>query len=108
MNIIKITPKFRQRFLYITLFPSQLHDFIFFFPLGRSKNLCLQSVCSSSPSPFLCSYLFDSNTSFSLWRLAEMKFVAAYLLAVLAGNTHPSIDDIKAILGSGIFYTSTH
>ncbi|KAK5841643.1 60S acidic ribosomal protein P2A-like [Gossypium arboreum] len=29
-----------------------------------------------------------------------MKVVAAYLLAVLGGNTSPSADDLKAILGS--------
>ncbi|KGN48246.1 60S acidic ribosomal protein P2 [Cucumis sativus] len=29
-----------------------------------------------------------------------MKIVAAYLLAILGGNTHPSIHDIKAILAS--------
>ena len=29
-----------------------------------------------------------------------MKVVAAYLLAVLGGNTSPSADDIKSILGS--------
>ncbi|KAF3785624.1 60S acidic ribosomal protein P2B [Nymphaea thermarum] len=29
-----------------------------------------------------------------------MKVVAAFLLAVLGGNTHPSADDIKDILGS--------
>ncbi|TNN76433.1 60S acidic ribosomal protein P2 [Liparis tanakae] len=29
-----------------------------------------------------------------------MRYVAAYLLAVLGGNTSPSIKDIKAILGS--------
>ncbi|KAK7819299.1 60s acidic ribosomal protein p2b, partial [Quercus suber] len=30
----------------------------------------------------------------------EMKVVAAYLLAVLGGNTTPSADDLKNILGS--------
>lgn len=30
-----------------------------------------------------------------------MKVVAAYLLAVLGGNTSPSADDLKDILGSG-------
>ncbi|XVE79288.1 hypothetical protein DITRI_Ditri14bG0045800 [Diplodiscus trichospermus] len=29
-----------------------------------------------------------------------MKVIAAYLLAVLGGNTSPSADDLKAILGS--------
>lgn len=29
-----------------------------------------------------------------------MRYVAAYLLAVLGGNTSPSVKDIKAILGS--------
>jgi ribosomal protein L12E/L44/L45/RPP1/RPP2 len=31
-----------------------------------------------------------------------MKLIAAYLLAVLGGNTSPSADDIKNILESGI------
>jgi large subunit ribosomal protein LP2 len=30
-----------------------------------------------------------------------MKFVAAYLLAVLAGNPSPSAEDLSAILESG-------
>lgn len=30
-----------------------------------------------------------------------MKVVAAYLLAVLGGNTSPGVDDVKAILNSG-------
>ncbi|PPS04799.1 hypothetical protein GOBAR_AA15868 [Gossypium barbadense] len=29
-----------------------------------------------------------------------MKVIAAFLLAVLGGNTNPSADDLKAILGS--------
>jgi large subunit ribosomal protein LP2 len=29
-----------------------------------------------------------------------MRYVAAYLLAVLGGNTSPSVDDLKKILGS--------
>jgi large subunit ribosomal protein LP2 len=32
-----------------------------------------------------------------------MKFVAAYLLAVLAGNSSPSAEDLTAILESGNF-----
>ena len=30
----------------------------------------------------------------------SMRYVAAYLLAVLGGNKNPSADDIKSILGS--------
>lgn len=30
-----------------------------------------------------------------------MKVIAAYLLAVLGGNTSPSAKDLKGILGSG-------
>lgn len=30
-----------------------------------------------------------------------MKVIAAYLLAVLGGNTSPSAEDLKDILGSG-------
>ena len=33
--------------------------------------------------------------------LSRMKFVAAYLLAVLAGNPSPSAEDLSAILESG-------
>ena len=37
-----------------------------------------------------------------------MKVVAAYLLALLGGNTSPSAEDLKKILGSGIsFYLLT-
>jgi len=32
--------------------------------------------------------------------LSRMKFVAAYLLAVLAGNNDPSVEDLKTILES--------
>jgi large subunit ribosomal protein LP2 len=35
--------------------------------------------------------------------LSRMKFVAAYLLAVLAGNASPSAEDLTAILESGNF-----
>lgn len=34
-----------------------------------------------------------------------MKVIAAYLLAVLGGNTNPCADDLKHILGSGILYS---
>jgi len=34
-----------------------------------------------------------------------MKFVAAYLLAVLGGNTSPSCDDLKDILGAGLHFS---
>jgi hypothetical protein len=33
-----------------------------------------------------------------------MKVVAAYLLAVLGGNTCPTAEDLKNILGSGTFF----
>lgn len=50
-------------------------------------------------------YKFDIDwlRLFFLFDLAEMKVVAAYLLAVLGGNTTPSADDLKNILGSGLF-----
>lgn len=35
--------------------------------------------------------------------LSRMKFVAAYLLAVLAGNNDPSVEDLKTILESGSY-----
>jgi ribosomal protein L12E/L44/L45/RPP1/RPP2 len=38
-----------------------------------------------------------------------MKFVAAYLLAVLAGKSSPSAEDLTAILESGNFHpAATH
>lgn len=37
---------------------------------------------------------------------AEMKVVAAYLLAVLGGNTNPGLDDVKSILNSGSYFTN--
>lgn len=36
-----------------------------------------------------------------------MKFVAAYLLAALGGNTSPSCDDLKGVLGSGVYFLSS-
>ncbi|KAG5239213.1 60S acidic ribosomal protein [Salix suchowensis] len=33
-----------------------------------------------------------------------MKVVAAYLLAVLGGNTCPTAEDLKKVLGSGTFF----
>ena len=44
--------------------------------------------------------LFVCLRGYSLFR-AEMKVIAAYLLAVLGGNTCPSANDLKDILGSG-------
>ncbi|RVW48034.1 60S acidic ribosomal protein P2B [Vitis vinifera] len=46
---------------------------------------------------FVC--LFVCLRGYSLFR-AEMKVIAAYLLAVLGGNTCPSANDLKDILGS--------
>ncbi|WJZ93642.1 hypothetical protein VitviT2T_012566 [Vitis vinifera] len=51
----------------------------------------------SSASSFLQLLSFGSCTR--LFR-AEMKVIAAYLLAVLGGNTCPSANDLKDILGS--------
>lgn len=57
---------------------------------------------------FFFADLFSSSSS-RLWCLifdvveAEMKVVAAYLLAVLGGNTSPGLDDVKDILNSGSF-----
>ena len=54
--------------------------------------------------------LFSLSSS-RLWCLifdvveAEMKVVAAYLLAVLGGNTSPGLDDVKDILNSGSSFT---
>ncbi|XP_039798110.1 60S acidic ribosomal protein P2A-like [Panicum virgatum] len=42
----------------------------------------------------------SSSGSLSLPRRSRMKFVAAYLLAVLAGNPSPSAEDLSAILES--------
>ncbi|CAA0819375.1 60S acidic ribosomal protein P2-4 [Striga hermonthica] len=40
------------------------------------------------------------NLDFRASNLAKMKVIAAYLLAVLGGNTTPSADDVKDILSS--------
>ncbi|KAB5584098.1 hypothetical protein PHYPO_G00103510 [Pangasianodon hypophthalmus] len=63
----------------------------------------------------VAAYKICDNTSqlsfFSIWKLQrvqrfgsftdlKMRYVAAYLLAVLGGNTNPSSKDIKNILGS--------
>lgn len=53
-------------------------------------------------------YLVSSTVilAFSLFLIfpRKMKVIAAYLLAVLGGNTSPSAEDIKNILGSGTFF----
>lgn len=41
-------------------------------------------------------YVLDISAVF------RMKVIAAYLLAVLGGNTSPTADDVKSILESGI------
>ncbi|KAI3706472.1 hypothetical protein L6452_24242 [Arctium lappa] len=45
-------------------------------------------------NPWTSPFLFGCNTN------CRMKVVAAYLLALLGGNTSPSADDLKKILGS--------
>lgn len=80
----------------------------------------LARVCVEDPEPpryssfnilcYFCCRLLRFRVLFCLFILVlellekeEMKVVAAYLLAVLGGNASPSADDIKGILGSGIY-----
>ena len=39
--------------------------------------------------------------------LSEMKLIAAYLLALLGGNSSPTAEDLKSVLGSGMFLNSS-
>ncbi|BAS94277.1 Os05g0445500, partial [Oryza sativa Japonica Group] len=55
------------------------------------ERTILPSAAGLASSPFL---LFEAFFNFT------MKLIAAYLLAVLGGNTSPSADDIKNILES--------
>merc|ERR1711973_902804 len=49
--------------------------------------------------------LFQACTQFRVLRLKNMRYVAAYLLAVLGGNETPSANDLKEILeSSGVGY----
>merc|ERR1712001_248251 len=49
--------------------------------------------------------LFQACTQFRVSRLKNMRYVAAYLLAVLGGNETPSANDLKNILeSSGVGY----
>ena len=43
---------------------------------------------------------FDLDTLSSLFFVSRMRYVAAYLLAVLGGNKNPSKDDLEKILGA--------
>lgn len=45
---------------------------------------------------------FVSKNVLDISAVFRMKVIAAYLLAVLGGNTSPSADDVKNILESGI------
>lgn len=44
-------------------------------------------------------FIFDNALGISA--VLTMKVIAAYLLAVLGGNTSPTADDVKNILESG-------
>ncbi|CAA0824278.1 Protein SUPPRESSOR OF K(+) TRANSPORT GROWTH DEFECT 1 [Striga hermonthica] len=58
-------------------------------PTRRKKKRCL---CKARQG--------KARQGFRPSNLSKMKVIAAYLLAVLGGNTTPSADDVKAILGS--------
>lgn len=49
----------------------------------------------------LCCFLTDFSDSLVCVGLGRMKVIAAYLLAVLGGNTSPSAGDLKNILNAG-------
>lgn len=58
----------------------------------------MKDHCESTgifPRTFFFTVFIDVILSF-----LRMRYVAAYLLAALGGNTKPSASDIKAILGS--------
>ncbi|XP_040988698.1 60S acidic ribosomal protein P2-like [Juglans microcarpa x Juglans regia] len=62
-----------------------------------SRITCVRPVLLCSDLALLL--LFDLSL-FSPFSLENMKVIAAYLLALLGGNTSPSAEDIKNILGS--------
>ncbi|KAG8007599.1 60S acidic ribosomal protein P2 [Nibea albiflora] len=61
-------------------------------------NMRKVTVFMSDSAVSLFDWLFTQERQEELLEL--MRYVAAYLLAVLGGNTSPSAKDIKAILGS--------
>ncbi|PUZ65749.1 hypothetical protein GQ55_3G249800 [Panicum hallii var. hallii] len=58
----------------------------------------LQLLCSSPPPH--CRRLSSASSACFHARVLTMKMIAAYLLAVLGGNTSPTADDVKNILES--------
>lgn len=47
-------------------------------------------------------FVFKDKDVIGISAVSRMKVIAAYLLAVLGGNTSPTADDVKSILESGI------
>ena len=47
-------------------------------------------------------FIFKDKYVLDISAVFRMKVIAAYLLAVLGGNTSPTADDVKNILESGI------
>lgn len=92
----------KQHYNSITLRSRRLSLLVRIFTL----SLSLRFSSSSSSSLFVYSYLFLQTLLITVCNFRKMKVVAAYLLAVLGGNNTPSTDDIKEILGSGIFNSS--
>ncbi|KAL1020521.1 hypothetical protein UPYG_G00001140 [Umbra pygmaea] len=64
---------------------------------GRSNGINIHSRYFQLPRSYRG---ILSGPSFRVYLDLNMRYVAAYLLAVLGGNTSPSAKDIKAILGS--------
>lgn len=66
--------------------------------LSLLNVLYVDSLCLNLVTFMVLKIWSNCDTTFGLSR---MKFVAAYLLAVLAGNNDPSVEDLKTILESG-------
>ncbi|KAJ4950416.1 hypothetical protein NE237_027248 [Protea cynaroides] len=69
----------------------------------RKPDLKIAKPSQTRPLPFapiISSFVFCLQIRRRTSSRAAMKVVAAYLLAVLGGNTNPSGNDLKNILGS--------
>ncbi|PWZ10046.1 60S acidic ribosomal protein P2A [Zea mays] len=99
-----------SRYSQLTGSSEHLRRALLRFALVHERACLLVVVCSThSPSKFgvftvdtgLYALLFGCPLSLLVFFLVlQMKFVAAYLLAVLAGNASPSAEDLTAILES--------
>lgn len=68
--------------------------------LSENFSRCLFHLC---PRHFCVAHSHTRYNTSQVWHFSlrvRMRYVAAYLLAVLGGHANPSADDIKKILGA--------